>query len=268
MSSFDPRRESLFLSHGAPSLPLEDGPAVDFLRGLGASMEKPSAILVLSAHWETKAPAFTAAARPETIHDFFGFPDALYRLSYPAPGSPELAEKARALCAGRNLAATLDPKRGLDHGAWVPLLLMFPQAEIPVVQASLPFAQGARGAFALGEALRPLLREKVLLLASGGFIHNLRALDRGEGETPPWSELFQAWAKEALLGNRLEDLFEAKARAPEFPQAHPREEHWLPLFFALGAAGSPWNCRPLHTGFEYGSLAMDAYAFSTAEPGR
>ncbi len=254
--------KTLFLSHGAPSMPIDGGPGADFLRGLGRQIEKPRAVICLSAHWETREPAFTSLARPETIHDFYGFPKALYEIRYPAVGKPDLAARARALCVAGGISATLDPKRGLDHGAWMPLLLMFPKADIPVVQVSLPFAQGPRAVFALGEALRPLQDEGVLLLGSGGFVHNLGDLAWGGGETPEWAANFRDWAAAALAENRLEDLLKAEARSPGFRKAHPREEHWLPLFFALGAAGSPWKCETLHRGFEFGSLAMDAFAFS------
>ena len=256
---------ALFVSHGAPSLPLDGGPAADFLKALGNKLDKPKAVLCLSAHWETRQPVFTASEKPETIHDFYGFPEALYQMRYPAHGNPGLAERARDLCQSSGIASTLDLHRGLDHGAWVPLLLMFPEADIPVIQVSLPFAQGPRAVYALGEALRPLQEEGVLLLGSGGFTHNLGALAWGGGDTPVWAKEFHAWASTSLRENRLEDLLEAETRAPHFRQNHPRTEHWLPLYFALGAAGLPWNCETLYTGFEFGSLAMDAFAFSPAQ---
>jgi 4,5-DOPA dioxygenase extradiol len=142
------------------------------------------------------------------------------------------------------------------------MMALFPAADIPVVQLSLPYAQGARSVYALGSALRPLSDEGVLLMGSGGFIHNLGALAWGGGEPAAWARRFSEWGVDALVGNRLEDLLEAPARAPNFREAHPRAEHWLPLYFALGAAGAPWVCKRLHGGFEYGSLAMDAFAFS------
>lgn len=250
------------MSHGAPSLPLDGGPAADFLKSLGKKWPRPKAVLCLSAHWETREPVFTTSERYETLHDFYGFPEALYQIRYPALGNPELAERALALCLSSGIKAGLDSKRGLDHGAWVPLLLMFPRVDVPVVQLSLPFTQGPRAVFALGEALRPLQDEGVLLLASGGFIHNLGELAWDGGEPQEWAKPFHNWATSALMENRLEDLLEAAKRAPQFHRAHPRTEHWLPLYFALGAADSPWHCERLYTGFEFGSLAMDAFAFS------
>ena len=144
-------------------------------------------------------------------------------------------------------------------------MAMYPEADIPVIQIALPFIQGPRAVFALGEALRPLRDEGVLLLGSGGFTHNLRDLSWGGGETPAWAQEFHLWASTALHENRLEDLFEVATRAPYFQRNHPRVEHWLPLYFALGAAGAPWHCETLYTGFEFGSLAMDSFAFSSLD---
>jgi 4,5-DOPA dioxygenase extradiol len=268
LPAFDPHAASLFISHGAPSLLLDDGPGARFLRDFGARIARPKAIVCMSAHWETAAPRFDASPAPQTIHDFSGFPEAMYRMRYPAPGAPDLARKAIDLCAAAGITAD-SAERGLDHGAWVPLMALFPGADIPVVQASLPFgnggAQGARGVFEVGRALGPLLREGVLLLASGGFTHNLREIAWGGGEPDAWARNFQAWAVSALRESRLDDLLDAPARAPDFHRAHPRAEHWLPLFFALGAAashnGASWRCETLYEAFEFGSLAMDAYAF-------
>ncbi len=250
----------LFLSHGAPSLLLDGGPAAAFLRGLGRSLPKPKAIVCMSAHWESPGVLFDASPAPRTIHDFSGFPEAMYQMRYPAPGEPALAARAAELCNANGVAAGT-AERGLDHGAWVPLMALFPEAEIPVVQVSLPFASGARGVHAIGRALAPLRDEGVLMLASGGFVHNLREIDWAGGAPPEWARTFRDWAVSALREKRLDDLFDAEASAPGFARAHPRAEHWLPLFFAVGAAGDAWDCETLHEGFEHGSLAMDAFAF-------
>ena len=254
----------VFLSHGAPSLLLDGGPGAEFLKGLGPKLGKPNAVLCMSAHWETQEPTFTSSAHPETIHDFYGFPEEMYRMRYPVRGETILAEQALELCRSAGISAALNPERGLDHGAWVPLMAVFPAADIPVVQVSIPFAQGPRGVFAVGAALRPMLREGVLFMGSGGFTHNLGALSRTGAKTPDWARKFRDWAVEALVHNRLEDLLEAPMRAPNFKEAHPRAEHWLPLYFALGAAGTPWRCETLHQGFEFGALAMESFSFPRA----
>lgn len=258
--TFDPRQASLFISHGAPSLLLDDGPTAQFLKDLGARMRRPEVIFCMSAHWETAEATFDASPAPETIHDFSGFPEAMYSMRYPAPGAPEWAQKAAALCEAAGIPART-AVRGLDHGAWVPLMALFPEADVPVVQVSLPYPKGARGVYAVGRALGPLLRDGAFLLASGGFTHNLREISWGGGAPEEWATTFHAWALSALRENRLEDLLDAPARAPQFQRAHPRAEHWLPLFFALGAAGSPWRSELINTGFDFGSLAMDAFAF-------
>jgi 4,5-DOPA dioxygenase extradiol len=260
---FDPGQASLFISHGAPSLLLDDGPTAHFLKNLGMRMARPQVIFCMSAHWETSDVTFDSSVAPQTIHDFSGFPEAMYRMRYPAPGSPEWAARAAALCTAAGIRATL-AERGLDHGAWVPLMALFPEADVAVVQVSLPYARGARGAYAAGRALGPLMREGALLLASGGLTHNLREISWDGGGPEEWATTFHAWALSALRENRLEDLLEAPARAPQFQRAHPRAEHWLPLFFALGAAGTPWRSELLNTGFDFGSLAMDAFAFYPA----
>jgi 4,5-DOPA dioxygenase extradiol len=259
-SSFDPRHASLFISHGAPSLLLDDGPTAKFLKDLGQRMKRPTVAIVMSAHWETPGVTFDASPAPQTIHDFSGFPEAMYRMRYPAPGAPDWARKASDLCeVGGIRAATAE--RGLDHGAWVPLMALFPGADIPVVQVSLPYSQGAEGVYAVGRALAPLMRDGALLLASGGFTHNLGEISWGGGSAPDWAVAFRDWGLSALGDGRLEDLLEAPTRAPQFRKAHPRAEHWLTLFFALGAAGAPWRCESLNEGFDFGSLAMDAFAF-------
>jgi len=250
---------SIFLSHGSPTLPFDDVPAREFLRGLGAKLERPKAILVASAHWETRAPALNAVTRNETIHDFYGFPKPLYELRYEAPGAPALAERAASLLTGANLNAHIDSERGLDHGAWVPLMLMYPGADIPVLQLSVQSHAGAAHHIALGRALAPLRAEGVLILGSGGFVHNLRLIDWNSGPEPEWSRAFAAWTHEKLLARDEAALADYRRRAPFAEQAHPTEEHFMPLFVAYGAGGK--NVERLHTSTTFGSLRMDAYGF-------
>jgi 4,5-DOPA dioxygenase extradiol len=253
---------SLFLSHGSPMLALSDVPARDFLAGLGDELGRPEAILVASAHWETPAPLVSSVARNETIHDFYGFPPELYRLAYPAPGAPALAERAAARLKEAGLAAGLDRSRGLDHGAWVPLLLMYPAADIPVAQISIQTPRGPAHHIALGRALAPLREEGVLVIGSGSYTHNLGELRRGDpGEAEPsWVTRFADWFDRALVEQRTDDLVDYRGRAPEAARNHPTEEHLLPVFVALGA-GDGGAARRLHSSATYGTLRMDAYAF-------
>ncbi len=210
---------SLFVSHGAPTLPFDDCPARDFLSGLGTTFEKPKGIVIASAHWETDVPHVNRVAVNDTIHDFYGFPEPLYRLRYTAPGSADLSARVAELTG-----ASFDDKRGLDHGAWVPLMLMYPDADIPVVQIAVqPFA-GVAHHIALGRALAPLREEGVLVMGSGSFVHNLRLLDRRglNAPEPDWSKDFADWMDAALLARDDDALSHYRERAPNAAQAHPK----------------------------------------------
>jgi len=255
---------TLFLSHGSPMHALEPGAAGAAWAGLAGSLPRPRAILIASAHWETNVPMLTGHARPETIHDFAGFPEPLYRLRYPAPGAPDLAQRARALLAEAGFTAAIDGCRGLDHGAWSPLLHMYPRAEIPVVQISLQTELGPRHHYRLGRAVAPLADEGVLIAGSGHMTHNLRDWMRGAHSAAPmpYAREFQSWVHERIAAGDHEALIEYRGRAPHAARAHPSDEHFLPLFFALGAAGEAPRVTRVHDAIEDGALAMDAYAFS------
>ena len=256
---------ALFLSHGAPSLLLDDVPARDFLAGLGASLPRPEAIIVVSAHWETAAPMVNAVVRNDTIHDFGGFPKVLYEQSYPAPGSPELARRVAQLLAAEGFGCGVDGRRGLDHGAWVPLMLMYPAHDIPVIQLSVQPRLGPDHHFRLGRALAGLRSESILIAGSGSLTHNLRELDRsGANVEPAWASDFAEWMREALTEGRTSDLLDYRRLAPFAVRNHPTDEHLLPLFVALGAAsaaGQTARASRLHASHTFASLRMDAYAF-------
>jgi 4,5-DOPA dioxygenase extradiol len=255
---------SLFISHGSPMLALQPSPARDFLAGLGGLLAVPKAIVVASAHWETERPEVTAMPINDTIHDFYGFPPALYAMRYPAPGDPALAGRIAKLLADAGLGGSVDPGRGLDHGAWVPLGLMYPGHEIPVLQLSLQPHLGAAHHLRLGNALRPLAHEDVLVIGSGSFTHNLGRLRRVEpyAGPPPDVVAFADWMHAALLENRTDDLLAWHSKAPHAAMQHPTDEHLLPLFVALGAANDGARAERLHASTTYGALRMDAYAFA------
>lgn len=256
------RQPVVFVSHGAPTLALEPGPARGALAALGASLPRPRSILVVSAHWETAQHAVGGSRQPETIHDFYGFPQALYAMRYPAPGAPALAARVVALLGAAGLVAqTAD--RGLDHGAWVPLALMFPDAGIPVTQLSLQTAGGTAHHWRVGELLRPLRDEGVLILASGSVTHNLGEFGRHHygGEAPAWVTDFNDWLHARLLGGEREALLDYRSGAPHAVRNHPTPEHLLPLFVAAGAATPGVVPRRVHAGYTYGVIGMDAYRF-------
>jgi 4,5-DOPA dioxygenase extradiol len=254
---------ALFISHGSPMLALEPSPARDFLAGLGATLPRPRAILVASAHWETAQPEVSAPAINDTIHDFYGFPPALFAMRYPAPGDPVVAQRAAEQLRHSGFDAEIDPSRGLDHGAWVPLTLMYPAHDIPVLQLSIQTPLGPRHHLRLGRAVEALRGEDVLVIGSGSFTHNLGRLRRVEPDAapPPDVVAFADWMHAALQDNRTEDLLAYRSKAPYAAMQHPTDEHLLPLFVALGAAGDTARATRLHSSTTYGALRMDAYAF-------
>jgi len=260
MNTFMP---SLFVSHGAPTIALDQSEAHQFLEKLGGTVPKPKSILVVSAHWETETPHVSTAKNPETIYDFYGFPEALYEMTYPAPGAPSLALQVANLIEGAGMGPVTSEDRGLDHGAWVPLMLGFPEANIPVTQLSIQSHLDPAHHYQLGQALRPLRDEGVLILASGNLTHNLGEFRGRPLDAPPpdWVKAFDAWASWAIAEGRIDDLLNYRSRGPEAVRNHPTDEHLLPLFVALGAGDAGQPGRHLHKSYSYGVLAMDAYAF-------
>ena len=241
---------------------LEAGPAGTAWAALGRRLGKPKAIVIASAHWESNLPMVTGAERPETIHDFSGFPEPLYRIHYTAPGAPEVARKAAQLLTKQGLIAAVDGCRGLDHGAWAPLLYMYPDADVPVVQISLQPELGTRHHLNLGRALRPLEEDNVLVIGSGHMTHNLRDWSRGRGEPQPYAQEFSDWVKDKIERHDMEALADYRSRAPHGARAHPTDEHFLPLFFALGAARDDYKPERIYSAIDSGVLSMDAYVFS------
>lgn len=252
---------SLFISHGSPMLALQPGASGPALAHLASTLRKPKAIVLVSAHWETPDLRVSSAAHPATWHDFGGFPSPLYQLQYPAPGEPQLARTLVDLLAQAGLQAQLDDKRPLDHGAWVPLRLMYPQADIPVVQVSLPSQQGPLLQRRIGKALASLRAEGILLIGSGSITHNLGALDRSASpeHIEPLAQAFRDWMVEKLAQHDHASLNDYRRQAPYAVRSHPSEEHLLPLFFAA-AAGEQFALE--HSGFTYGALGMDIYSFT------
>jgi 4,5-DOPA dioxygenase extradiol len=246
---------TIFLSHGAPTLVFEDIPARSFIAGLAPSIPRPKAILCVSAHWETPHPAVSGAGSPETIHDFYGFPEALYRLQYPAPGAPALARRVGELIEG----IEIDQGQGLDHGAWNPLTLLYPKADIPVAQLSIQVPSGTAWHVELGRKLAPLRKEGVLILASGGAVHNLRQFHIDNSKPADWAVAFDDWLAKSVEAGDVQGLVDYREKRPEAKLAHPRDEHFLPLFVALGAAEG--KGRVLHRSFAHGSLSMAAFAW-------
>jgi len=241
---------------------LQPGAAGEAWKALARRLPKPRAILIASAHWETQLPMLTGSDKPETIHDFYNFPEPLYKLRYPAPGAPEVAKRAQALLKDAGFTAAIDGCRGLDHGAWSPLLYMYPQADIPVVQISVQPELGPQHHVNVGKAVRPLADEGVLIIGSGHMTHNLRDWSRGQGAPAPYAREFQAWVFDKLKEKDVASLVDYRSRSQHGVRAHPTDEHFLPLFFALGAASGKAKPERVYDAIDSGVLAMDAYVFS------
>lgn len=255
------RLPTLFISHGAPTFALEPGIAGPALTALGTELPRPKAVLVVSPHWMTAGPVVSASPAPETIHDFGGFDPALYRLRYPAAGAPALAERTAALLEAAGWPARVHPGRGLDHGAWVPMLHLYPQADVPVFQVSLPVRLTGESAYALGQALAPLADEGVLIVGSGSLTHNLYEVAWHETTAATYAREFSDWIRDAVLHGRHAALRNAIDEAPSGHRAHPTPEHYWPLVVAAGAAGADVPTRVIEGGIEHGVLAMDGYVF-------
>ncbi|HEU4384125.1 MAG TPA: class III extradiol ring-cleavage dioxygenase [Anaeromyxobacteraceae bacterium] len=249
-----------FVSHGAPTVALERDGYTASMAALGRRL-RPAAVAVVSAHWQTHgAVVVTSSPLPRTIHDFGGFPEALYRIQYPAPGDPALAARIVDLLASAGIPAGADPDRGLDHGAWVPLRLAWPGADVPVVQISLPDAEPEE-LWRMGRVLSPLRERGVLLLGSGGMVHNLELVDLSRKERPPepWAAAFDRWVAERLEARDFAALLAYRRRAPHAYLAAPTSEHFDPIFPVLGAAADEENAVPVFEGFHYGSLGMRSF---------
>lgn len=250
---------SIFISHGAPTIALKESPVRTFWRTLLTGVGRPNAILCVSAHWETDTPSVSLAERPETIHDFYGFPDALYELAYPAPGAPDLARRVVSLLSPAGFPCVEEPERGLDHGAWIPLMEMLPDADIPVTQLSIQSKKDMGYHLELGRALAPLRQEGILVLASGGAVHNLGAFQMEGSHVPDWARRFDAEIARAV--EEGDELALVHYRTEDGAKAHPRDEHFLPLGVAFGAGGVGATGKVLHRGFMDGAIGTAAYAF-------
>lgn len=251
----------LFLSHGSPMQAIQETQANQIWRMLGNLLPEPKAIVVVSAHWESEWPMVMAHPAPPILYDFSGFPEALYKLGYPAPGSPVLAHRVKQLLADIDISCQLNGCRGLDHGAWIPLRFIYPEATIPVIQLSVQVGLSAKHHWNVGHALEVLRNENILILASGHLTHNLRDWHLGNANTPLGYALdFRDWVRLQLERGEVDTLLDWANQAPYALKAHPTPEHFLPFFVALGAAGKSASKRIVE-GWEGPSLSLDSYQF-------
>ncbi|ATO18267.1 dioxygenase [Acinetobacter sp. LoGeW2-3] len=249
----------LFISHGSPMLALNPEQVGPALERLSVNLPRPEAIIVMSAHWESNALEVNTGIRPETWHDFRGFPPQLYQLRYPAPGRPELAEQILGLLSEAGFSAYANNSRPRDHGVWMPLLHMYPDADIPVVEISLPMNMTAHDIYKIGQTLAPLREQQVLLIGSGSITHNLRELDRtGQSNVvPEWASTFRNHVVSKLTHSDYEAVLDWPS-IPYLERNHPTLEHFAPIFFSMGT-GTRFSL--VHSSFSMGSLGMDIYRF-------
>jgi 4,5-DOPA dioxygenase extradiol len=258
---------AIFISHGAPTLAIETSEYQQDLREFAKNIERPSAILTVSAHWEQNRPLLiTASDHPKTIHDFWGFPQELYEIQYNAPGNPQLARKIALELTKSGFPTEPTQERGIDHGTWVPLSIMYPKATIPVLQLSIPTPRSRRDLFRLGQILSRFREENIMILGSGGVVHNLRLampnFRRGNKriKPDPWAVKFDQWVKEKLETQSFEDLLEAQNKAPEFRKAAPTSEHFDPIALIIGTARGKEGIVTIHESIEYGNLSLRSFA--------
>jgi 4,5-DOPA dioxygenase extradiol len=259
------RAPVLFISHGSPMFALEPGRLGPLLAAVGEQLGPAlRAILVISPHWQTRELRVMSSATPATIHDFGGFPRALFALQYRTCGDPAVSEAAATLLREAGFNVLLDGERGLDHGAWVPLRYLSPQGTVPVLQVSLPLGIDTAGSLRLGAALAPLREQGVLIVGSGSLTHNLQEFAPGASAPARYVEEFTAWTRAAVMRRQSGDLVDYRRRAPHAQRAHPTEEHYLPLLIASGASDTGDAVEILDGGITDGVLSMDAYLWRSA----
>ena len=253
----------VFISHGSPVVAIEQDDYTKALRRMGEDLPLPRAITILSAHWEAPAPIrVTGSEQPAQIYDFYGFPEELYRLKYSSPGQPDLAREIVQLLTAAGFAAQLDPTRGLDHGAWVPMILAYPDAKVPVIELTLPVPRSASELLKIGQTLAPLRERGVLLVGSGGVVHNLQRMHWGDkrASVDPWAHQFDKWVRSRLDKLDIQGLADYEATAPGSKLAVPTTEHFDPIFLVLGAASERDRVTDIYEGMDYGNLSMRTFA--------
>ncbi|MDF0606962.1 dioxygenase [Neisseriaceae bacterium TC5R-5] len=253
---------ALFISHGAPSLVLEDSPTHHFLRKLGTQLPRPRAIVIFSAHWQSQGLRINSNPTPATIHDFYGFPAPLYQLHYPAQTELALVDRVQSLLSHAGIRSVADSQQGLDHGVWSPLMLLYPQADIPLLNLSLPYQASSSQLMAIGRALRTLREEGILLIGSGSYTHNLRQMQPEGSPVPDKTQQFAHWLDQALLTQDFTAMENWLEQAPYARNSHPSDEHLNPLWIIQGAASPGQVPIKLHEDWRMGCLSMACWQFA------
>ena len=264
--SLNTKAPSCFISHGAPTFAIEQDALSDFLSALGKTLHDVRAVLIVSPHWQTQALEVMSNPAPQTIHDFYGFPAELNAIQYPAPGSPNLAKKTITLLSEHGLIAKENSTIGLDHGAWTPLVHLFPEHQTPVFQVSLPRDYDAQAALNLGKALAALRDEGVMIIGSGGLTHNLYELHARNAQPEIYIQEFINWMDKAITENQQEALANYRKLAPHSQRAHPTDEHLLPLFVAIGARNHDEQTVTVENAIYFGTLSTQSYFWGIPNP--
>ncbi|MEK3918410.1 DODA-type extradiol aromatic ring-opening family dioxygenase [Paenibacillus sp. FSL K6-2393] len=252
---------SLFIAHGAPSLALEENVYTEFLQKLGQELPKPKAIVLFSAHWESTTQLVSSVANYETIYDFGGFQPELYQIKYPAQGQSETTAEVERLFAEAGIPVQTDDVRGLDHGAWVVLRLLYPDADIPVIALSVNRYLTGEQQYQVGQALASLREQDILVIGSGGTVHNLRRLNWESNGVDPWASEFDNWLHDKLVSWDTESLFSYDTLAPSAQAAVPTPEHFVPLLLAMGAGHQNKQASLLFKAYQYGNLSLSCWKF-------
>jgi 4,5-DOPA dioxygenase extradiol len=252
---------SFFIAHGAPSLAIENHEYTDFLKDLASQFPKPKAIVLFSAHWESQEQKVAGAATYETIYDFSGFQEELYQIKYPASGDLAITNEIADLFQKENIPVGIDRDRGLDHGAWVVLHLLYPEADIPVIALSVNRHLSNEEQYRIGKALSSLREKDILLIGSGGTVHNLRRLDWGASGVNEWAAEFDNWIEDKLTAWDLESLFQYEQTAPFAKEAVPTPEHFIPLLLAMGTGDANKKATLLHRSYQFGNLSLSCWRF-------
>jgi 4,5-DOPA dioxygenase extradiol len=251
-----------FISHGAPSLVLDEHEYTTFLKSFADSQPKPKAIALFSAHWESRTQTISQVPDAyETIYDFGGFQDELYQMKYPAHGDKELSDEIGRLFKPHGIDSAVNVERGLDHGAWAILKLMYPDADIPVVSLSVNRYLSNEEQYQIGQALAELREKDIMIVGSGGTVHNLRRVDWRAAQAEPWAVAFDRWLEEKLQAWDTEALFQYRAIAPHAVEAVPTSEHFIPLLLAMGAGDRTRQAKLLHRSYQYGTLSLSCWRF-------
>ncbi|MEH7300363.1 dioxygenase family protein [Neobacillus drentensis] len=258
---------SLFIAHGAPLLAIENNEYTQFLNQLGRTLPRPKAIVLFSAHWESNMQQVSSVEDYRTIYDFGGFPEALYKIEYPAKGNHDITKEITELFTSQGVSYEVDASRGLDHGAWVVLRMLYPNADIPVISMSVNPNLSPAEQYQIGKSLADLRKKDVLIIASGGTVHNLRALNWDKDRTggiDDWALAFDEWLARHLKNWDIESLFNYQSLAPTANLAVPPygTEHFIPIFYALGAADNGKKAELLHRSYRYGSLSHSVWQFN------